>query len=294
MSATVKVSKPSPRSFLDTSVAYKLQIGTSAHRERLTASIPLDWYLNNYVQMEYYRTSLLHWVWLYFESGEDIHRTFGDALKSYAEGFGREAKSAVNAVASMELDGFSFSLSEDKEYCREKLQDFIFIMAFQFRETFTNTGKDPTRCARIPHPITLPDSPDERQEVLRNVSITYRQEEKCRSRCEINHLFEREPYKNRMERISNTSAKSAALDRIRAAISKAQQAPNAITCRSCGKMGDAIIACSLDTAWKLHTLDLVHGPISQAVGLQCEIHPSSRAVENEGKATRKGGTGDAA
>lgn len=291
MTVITRMSQPNPslKSFLDTSVAYKLQVGTSLHKENLTASIPLDWYVNNYVQMEYYRTCLLHWVWLYFESGEDFHRTFGDALNSYAEGFGRQAKSAMSAVASMELDGFSFSLPEDKEYCRERLQDFIFTMAFQFREAFKNTGKDPTRCARVPHPIALPEDPNERQQVLRAVSMTYGNETECRSKCEINHLFEREPYKSSMERVSGISVNSTALERIRGAISRAQQDPDAITCRLCGRMGDAIIACCVDRAWKLHSLDSAHGPISEAVGLQCEIHPSNRAVENMAKAAQNNG-----
>jgi hypothetical protein len=73
MRTIATASKPSLKSFLDTSVAYKLQVGTSAHKESLSSSIPQAWYLNNYAQMEYYRTRLLHWVWLYFESGEDMN-----------------------------------------------------------------------------------------------------------------------------------------------------------------------------------------------------------------------------
>jgi hypothetical protein len=138
----------SPKSFLDTSVVNKLQLGTSQIREYLSSAIPQKWYINNYVRMEYFRHSLIVWINLYFESAEAKHKTFGDAWKLYSEGFGREAKVAVSALTTMEADGFSFTKEEDKPFCRSKLQDFIYSMALQFGEMFTDMGGDPTHCAR--------------------------------------------------------------------------------------------------------------------------------------------------
>jgi hypothetical protein len=42
--------------------------------------------------LEYYRTYLIEWIYLYFESVDASYKTFGDAFKSYGEGFGRESK----------------------------------------------------------------------------------------------------------------------------------------------------------------------------------------------------------
>jgi hypothetical protein len=285
--------KPTTNSFLDTSVAYKLQTGTSAHREYLLGRIPRNWYINNYVRMEYYRTCLIEWIYLYFESADARYRTFGDAFKSYAEGFGRQSKTAVNVVCTMELDGYSFINPAEKEVCRQKLQDFVFEMAFQFQEIFTDMGKDPTRCARVPHPIRLPDEPADRDEVLRRVAWAFDQEKECRSRCSIHNLFEARTYKDKMEAIASASARGKAeeaLDRIRAAIAEADAKPSGITCQSCSKMGDAVIATLLDSAWKLHSLDTVHGPISEAIGLEFEIHPSDAALRKASKSAAAGST----
>jgi hypothetical protein len=276
------------KSFLDTSVAYKLQTGTTIHREYLSKAIPKNWYINNYVRMEYYRTCLIAWIYLYFESADTIYRTFGDALKSYAEGFGRESKTVVNIVSSMELDGYSFSKPSEKEFCRQKLQDFIFEMALQFRDIFIDMGKDPTKCARVPHPIKLPDEPTTRDEVLRKVAWAFDQEKDCRSRCTIQNLFQAGSYKNKMDMIASLSPVGKTkmpLERINEAIKDANAQPSDITCKLCGKMGDAVIATVLDSAWKLHSLDTVHKPISEAIKQAYEIHPSNTALKNSSQST---------
>lgn len=271
------------KSFLDTSTVYKLGVGTTVHQEYLSRTIPEEWYVNNYVQMEYYRTCLMHWIQLYFESEDAIHQTFGDALKFYAEGFGREAKAAVNVIASMETGGLSFSLPKDKEFCRQALQDTILIMAIQFRDTYINMGQDPTHCARVPHPLRLSDHVD-RDGLLLRVFHDFKAEKECRGRCTIHRLFENEPYKTKMEVISKllpTGRSKHALERIQEAITTAQKLPSEITCRSCGKMGDAVIATSLDKLWKLHSMDEVHGLISVALGLEHQIHLSAKALKKQ-------------
>src|SRR6266478_1134713 len=158
--------KLSPKSFLDTSVVHKSQLGASQIQEYLRTNITQKWYINNYVQMEFYRRSLVQWIYLYFESKDSKYKTFGDAWKVYAEGFGREAKTAVAALTTMEADGLSFSSEQDKHFCREKLQDFIYAMALQFSLTFINTGNDPTYCTRLRHALKIPDEAGEREAQL--------------------------------------------------------------------------------------------------------------------------------
>jgi hypothetical protein len=131
-----------PKSFLDTTIVHKSQLGTSQIQEYLSKAIAQKWYINNYVRMEYFRHSIIIWINLYFESAEAQHKTFGDAWKLYSEGFGREAKNAVSALTTIELDGLSFAKEEDKFFCRVRLQDFIYSMALQF--------EDYGRCSRLP------------------------------------------------------------------------------------------------------------------------------------------------
>ena len=52
--------------------------------------IPQKWYVNNYVQMEFYRAFLMECIEVYFESADPSYRTFGEVFNVYAEGF-REA-----------------------------------------------------------------------------------------------------------------------------------------------------------------------------------------------------------
>jgi len=59
---------------------------------------------------------------------------------------------------------------------------------------------------------------------------------------------------------------------------KAAKDPDAITCKVCSRMGDAVIASALDPAWKLHSIDTVHAPIANALKLEYEIHPGEKAL----------------
>lgn len=270
---------PATKSFLDTSVVYKLQVGTSAHKEHLSSAIPKNWYVNNYVQMEFYRALLMECVEVYFEGEAAIYATFGDVFNGYAERFGRQPKIAVNVLTTFQSDGYSLTNPNDKEVLRQKLQDFIFTMAQQFRENFTDNGSDPSNCSRVPHPIKRPKDVTDRETVLRRAAITFAQTAECRTRCTISRLFESAKYKEKMEAIVSSTEKDEALAKIQKAIQKAQGNPAGITCNSCRKMGDAIIASSLDPAWKLHSMDGVHAHISESIGLESQIHPSFAALK---------------
>jgi hypothetical protein len=217
---------------------------------------------------------------IYFESADSIYVTFGDVFNAYAERYGRQPKIAVNVLTTMQSDGFSLSNPNDKEILRQKLQDFVFTMAQQFRDLFVDMGKDPSNCARVPHPLKIPRDASERDAVLRATAISFNRKDECRRRCSINKLFESAAYKTKMEAIASTTAENDALEKIRRAIQKAQANPTAITCTSCGKMGDAVIAASLDPAWKLHSMDSVHGYISEAIKLDYKIHPSVAALKS--------------
>jgi hypothetical protein len=272
------------KSFADTSIAVKFEVGTSLHYEYLTDAIPVPRYINNYVRMEFYRTCLVQWIYLYFESAHSFYKTFGDAFKTFAEGFGRESKITTSALATIESDGFSFARSDEKDACRQKLQDHIFFLASQFREDFTDNGQDPTRCARISDQIKFPNESADRDSLLQQVAQTFRKEPEARARCRIDHLFRVGAYRSRLEAVSKiTPAGRAkkALVKIQECIATAGAAPEAITCKLCSQMGDAVIACTLPIEWKLHSLDRVHEPISTALGLEYQIHPSDRALVKE-------------
>jgi hypothetical protein len=273
----------SPKSFLDTSVVHKIQLGTSQIQEYLLSAIPQKWYINNYVRMEYFRHTLIAWIRLYFESAEAKYKTFGDAWKLYSEGFGREAKVAVSALTTMEADGLSFAKEEDKRFCRDKLQDFIYTIALQFEEMFTDMGGDPTHCARLPQALKLPGDATERDGQLLKFERIFRNEKECRSLCSIARLFTAATHKPKFSAMAVATATGKTvpkLTKIQQAVADATKDPDSITCRTCSKMGDAMVAVAIGTSWKLHSLDTVHVPISTALKIQCEIHPSEKALAN--------------
>jgi hypothetical protein len=234
--------------------------------------------------MEYYRASLIHWVELYFESEHPFHRSFGDVLNFCSDRFGRFPKSILTATANLlQAGGFSLASAPDKEYCRQKLQDLIFEMVYQFEKMFVDMGKDPTKCARIRHVPRLPD-PLERDSVLRSFAANFHDTDECRERCTIENILTSSPYTAKLAAILAARAEGKprqALEDIKAAISSGQSDPNQVTCRRCGKFGDAVVACSLGASWKLHSLDHVHVPIAEAIGLDYEIHPSIGQLRNE-------------
>jgi len=272
------------KSFLDTSIVYKTQLGTSLMKRQLLANVPKAWYINNYVQMEFFRGNLSHWIYLYFESKEEKYETFGDAFKLYSEGFGRQAKNAVAVLTTIEMDGVSFAKPEDKQLCREKLQDFIYERAIDFADTFTDTGTDPTHCARIKFKLKIPNDADERVSQLQSFAYHFRDEVTCRSKCSISELFTRASHRAKIDAIAEATAEGDTkekLEKIQAAIEKSKQNPAKITCKRCSKMGDAIIAVALDSSWKLHSMDSVHQSIASALKLQFQTHPSEQALAKQ-------------
>ncbi len=223
---------------------------------------------------------------IYTESEHEFHKTFGDALKFFADKFGREPKTALEVAATMvDSSGLSLASPSDKSACRQKLQDLIFEMAIQFERDFRDTGTEPAHCARIRSPLRLPEA-TLRDAVLRGLSADFHNTEECRRRCKVENLFQAGRHPRKMQSISLIVADSAArkpLEKIQETIQQALRDPEGISCRSCGTMGDAVVACALDSSWKLHSMDRVHGPISTALSLEHEIHdsvPKLRAAAN--------------
>jgi hypothetical protein len=227
--------------------------------------------------MEYYRTALIHWIDLYFESADAFHESFGDALNYFSEKFGRVPKTILQAIATLlESEGFSVASPQSKEHCRQKLQDVIFELVIQFERAFVDSGNNPTKCSRVRNAIRLPE-PSERDAVLRSLTVAFNAVADRRKECKIDQFVEREPYRARLgliEVIPQEGKQKKALEKIAGAIEKAKKDPEQITCRSCASMGDAVIAASLGKDWRLHSMDFVHGPISTALELEHTIHPS--------------------
>jgi hypothetical protein len=269
------------KSFVDTTIVRKSQLGTSRIQEYLSKAIARKWYINNYIRMEYFRQTIIVWINLYFESADALHKTFGDACKFYSEGFGREPNNAVSLLATIEVEGLSFAKEEDKVFCRSRLQDFIYNMALQFEEMFTDMGGDPSHCARVRHALKVPDDATERDGQLLKVARIFQNEQECRSLCSISGLFTLATHAPKFAAIKAATAKGKTgknLKSIQEAIDEATKDPDAITCRTCSKMGDAVIASALDRAWKLHSIDKVHAPIADALKLEYEIHPGEKAL----------------
>jgi hypothetical protein len=119
---------------------------------------------------------------------------------------------------------------------------------------------------------------------LQSFAYHFRDEVACRSNCSIAELFTRASHRAKLDAIAVASAEGSTNDKLKKiqdAIEKAKMNPDKITCKRCSKMGDAIVAVALDSSWKLHSLDAVHEPISLALNLQCETHPSEQALAKQ-------------
>jgi hypothetical protein len=90
------------KSFLDTSVARTMLTGHGGHSAYLRSNIPQRHYVNNYVRMEFYKSLLLSWTQLYFESADGVHATFGDAISLFENKFAtREIKNTMAGLRSV-------------------------------------------------------------------------------------------------------------------------------------------------------------------------------------------------
>lgn len=265
------------RSFLDTSVIRKLQGAHQGYRTSLASQITPPRYINKYVLMESYKSLLLHWIHLYSESRDSTHRTFGDAVAFLCNTFSiRKLKANLEAVMSLCSEhGFSPNDERDKEVCRQKLADLIFAKAIDFDQLYVDVGIEPTNCARINTRPQLSDLKS-RDEVLFQFERHFNDVRTCRSRCSVDNLFKTK-YAQQMRKIAmiprqGPSGKLA--EQISQVIQRHNGDPRSITCHSCGKMGDAIIAVSMPKGWTLHSCDHVHRPLCTAIGKEFRIHPS--------------------
>jgi len=279
--------KSSTKSFLDTSVVIKQRAGQSAHKAYLSSVIPNPHYVNNYVRMEFCKALLLHLIHLYFESGESFHPTFGDALIYCSDRWGREAKAYLTAVgALMTGDGFYVGQSTDKEVCRQKLQDLIFSLAHDFEVWYVETGDDPSNCARVRSPLKLPGNRG-RDDSLIDFEKTFTAVKDCRKRCSIERvLMPGGKYHGQIQAIQQKANQPGADERLRdlsESLERGVTDCSKVTCSSCEKLGDAIIAVFMPAGWKLHTLDGLHGPICEAIQKDCEIHPSATQIKKQQK-----------
>jgi len=274
-------SQPS-QNFLDTSVAIKLCFGHSAHQEYLRAAISPPRYVNGYVRMEYYRF-LVTAIHLYHEAGETFHKSFSNAINFMSEQFGREPKRVLIVVSKfLETNRFNLGDPGEKEICRQKLQDLIFELALIFEEVHTDTGHDPTRCKRVPAPLRLSGS-GVRDRALLDFERNYNDVKACRATCSIAGFFTSGKYGSQLTRLQAASAAQGAAPEFQSQaqwLSQHQGKPEGITCNTCSKVGDAIIAVSVPRRWTLHSLDRRHQFICQAIGKAVQIQPSAASLKS--------------
>ncbi len=270
------------KSFLDTSVTFKHLTGHSVHKARLAELIPPPRYVNNYVRMEFYRALLMSWIHFYFEAVDPFHPTFADALLFYSDSFGREGKRVLTAVGNIVSDaGLDLKSSSEKESCLHKLEDLIFEVAYAFDLAYKRTGADPTRCARVPFSLRVVAG-EERRDTIRRFEEIFSNVNRCRAGCDVEKFFQGGKYAEQLRAVAGISQEKGAhpaIVRMDAPIARGNSDPSTFTCFMCGKIGDAIIAISVPSGWRLHSLDTVHEPICQILGREFQICPSAAAVK---------------
>lgn len=270
------------KSFLDTSVVIKQRVGHSKHQEYLSSAIARPFYVNNYVRMEFYRTLLIQLIDFYIDCSEPFHATFGDAMVFYADKFGRQPKALLASIAAMIKDhGLGPDIPEEKQVCLRKLEDIIFSLALAFEVSYQDNSTDPTRCARVRGPLRISET-QSRRETLMQFESMFQDVDECRKHCTINKLFQVGKYGAQMrtvQSICEPSSTHPALAKMSPTIQEAISDPACVTCVKCGKVGDVVIAVTMPTAWKLHSLDTAHEPICKALGQEVQIHPSAARLK---------------
>jgi hypothetical protein len=149
---------PIPRHFLDSSVARPMLFGTRAHKQYFTSRFgDHPRYTSAYVQMELKRSYRRNVIDFYFTLHLPTLHTINDAISFWSDRFRTsELKAVLQLVADL-LTGqrLDFARPRDKATALHILGVYIKRIERKVRRTFTDIGKDSTRCARAAVPFTV-------------------------------------------------------------------------------------------------------------------------------------------
>lgn len=275
--------------FLDTSIARHLLLSSSYYKAYLKEQLGEDTlYISTYVQMEFNRGYLCVLIDFYFLLRVDTIKTIGDALKLWSEEFSSASHKSVEIMIGELLETRSLSKTnlKDKNKALKTVGRYIKRIYLLFNESYKDIGINATRCHRTT--IKLSDSSCESitnfKEGFENITL-------WREKCKIDdfilksYLVEIEKYINLAEKLSAPKdRKNKGFVRITDELKKIKEKNGAnLTCKTCAKIGDAVISLEMPQTMRLETLDSSFNHLVPPIGKSHIQHLSQKAIHKDGK-----------
>jgi hypothetical protein len=276
---------PIPRHFLDSSVARPMLFGTHAYKQYFTSHFGDNpRYISAYVQMELKRSYLHNVVDFYFTLHLPTLPTISDAISFWSNKFRTsELKAALQMVADLLTGhGLDFTRPRDKATALHILGVYIRRVELKVRGTFTDIGKDSTRCARAAVPFKVE---------LENMAAGFKllmeafdDVETCRSRCRSDH-FLLNRYRPEVEAYIEQAAPLPNNRNTRGFVALAknlgeilERGATACSCRQCERIGDAVIALDAPRNMRLEHTDHSFNHLCPPIDQPHQQHPSETQV----------------
>ena len=276
---------PIPRHFLDSSVARPMLFGTRAYKQYFASRFGNHpRYISAYVQMELKRSYLRNVVDFYFTLHLPTLQTINDAISFWSNKFRTsELKAVLQLVADL-LTGhcLDFTRPRDKATALHILGVYIRRFEFKVRRTFTDIGKDSTRCARAAVPFTV--ELENMAAGLKQFVEAFNDVEACRARCRIDHFLlnryrsEVEAYIEQASHLPNNTNTRGFIAIGENLGEILERGATACSCRRCERIGDAVIALDAPRKMQLEHTDHSFNHLCPPIDQPHQQHPSETQV----------------
>ncbi len=280
--------------YLDTSVLIKIRYGHPSEKSEIR-KIQGPRYLSRYVLKEFYQSVIAVLIELYFESEDSFHESFQAACYFVVNNtFGiRSAK--VLAYSFLDLlsqESFSPELASEKEICRAKLRDYIFLLAEDLDRSYKDVGSCRERCVRLDHAPRL-RARDDRDQVLLTFSETFADLSGSRARCRVAKFLEDHQLQAAFDCFESsvlTKGTPPTSKKLSQTLRARRDDPEGTTCKSCAAIGDVIIAANATSGCCIHSFDRSFELVAPCFGRSHQIYKSSQQLKKEAKASGDEGT----
>jgi hypothetical protein len=276
---------PIPRHFLDSSVARPMLFGTQTYKQYFASQFGDNpRYISAYVQMELRRSYLRNMVDFYFTLRLPTLHTISDAFSFWSNHFRTSGLKAALQLAGdlFALHRLDFTRPRDKAKALHVLGGYIRRVELKMRRTFTDIGKDSTRCTRAAVPFKVE---------LTNMAAGFKQfveafddVETCRARCRIDHFLlnryrpEVEAYiaqSSQLPKNTDTRGFIAVAENLREI---REEGATACSCKRCERIGDAVIALDAPRNMRLEHTDQSFNHLCPPIDQSHHQHPSETQI----------------
>ncbi len=274
--------------FFDTSTVRLALFGTEFYKQNLQSNLSSnDFHISDYVLMEYRRGMLCTAIRYYEYLNLPTISTVSDANKLWSNRFSsRDVKTVLGLIdeffSTQQIDSIN---PAHKKKALLELARFIRSIDIILLSKFTKVGTNSTRCTRSKISLRI-DTKTNFGEEMQKFLRAFADEKGCRSKCQIDRFFlekfkfEVAKYINEAPHFSKTSTKGfhEIVDKLEDLSSKG---PEAFTCKTCSKVGDAVIALDAPRDMRLEHVDRSFNALCEIIGQPHKLHPSEIAIHKK-------------